>query len=182
MPMNRSTHSSADPRPPHNARWWIVAAASLALLVAVGWSVWRHEQDYRWDTRAIAAEFRDVTIQRQNEKDVHLLLHYALTNSTRHSYRLASPPLGVLMLRPPEGELREMDSVIWDSIVIPAGKTAIAEFDVTLQTVQDLARPEEIHSAQDLQAFAGHELSGMRGLVFWDYGNRYWIELPRGWQ
>jgi ABC-type nickel/cobalt efflux system permease component RcnA len=179
--MNRS-QSAAEPDQPRRSRWWIAAAAALVLLAIAGWSIWRHEQDYRWDTQAIAAQFRDVTVQRQDEKDVHLLLHYALTNSTHHNYRLASPPLGVLMQRRPEGALKEMDSVIWDSIVIPAGKTVIAEFDVSLQAVQDLASPEEIHSAHDLQAFAGHELSGIRGLVFWDYGNRYWIELPRGWQ
>jgi hypothetical protein len=177
-----SSPSSLDPDPPRRSRWWIAAAAGLVLLAAIGWSVWRSRQDYRWNTAAIAAQFRDVTVQRQNEKDVHLLLHYALTNSTHRTYRLASPPLGVLMQRRSEGDLKEMDSAVWDSLVIPAGKTVIAEFDVAVEAVQDLGSPEEIHSEQDLQAFAGRQLSSTRGLVFWDYGHRYWIELPRGWQ
>jgi hypothetical protein len=163
-----------------------MAVVTGVALGAVGWAAWRQWEDGRWDNRAIAAQFRDVTVQRQNEKDVHLLLHYALTNATHRSYRLAGPPLGVLMqrVRPgdlKEGDLKEMDSVIWDPIAIPAGKTVNAEFDVTLLSVENLISPEAIHSEKDLQAFAGHELSRMDGLVFFDYGNRYWIDLPKGW-
>lgn len=174
--------ASPDPVPPRtpHSRWWIVAAA--VALAVVGYAAWRGWQDTRWDNQAIAARFRDVTVQRLNEKDVHLLLHYALTNSTRKSYRLAAPPLGVLMKRRPDGGLEEIDSVVWDAIAIPAGKTVTAEFDVALQSAQDLPNPEVLHGSKDLQAFAGRELNGIRGLVFWDYGHRYWIELPRGWQ
>ena len=137
-----------------------MAVVTGVALAAVGWAAWRQWEDGRWDNRAIAAQFRDVTVQRQNEKDVHLLLHYALTNATHRSYRLAGPPLGVLMQRVrqgelKEGELKEMDSVIWDPIAIPAGKTVNAEFDVTLLSVENLTNPEAIHSVQKSGSCSG---------------------------
>ncbi|MFP5230079.1 MAG: hypothetical protein ACLGXA_20875 [Acidobacteriota bacterium] len=158
----------------------MAVAATVALTVA-GWMAWRHWEDGRWDNQAIAAQFKDFTVQRQNERDVHLLLRYRLTNATRTPYQLAPPQHGVLMRRVPEGDLEEIDSVVWEPIVIPAGKTADAEFDVTLPSAQDAAGTTPAPDDQDLKDFANHELAHMQGLVFFDYGKRYWIDLPKGW-
>jgi hypothetical protein len=170
-----------DSQPAASRRKWWMFLATLVALAAVGWGAWRRWEDGRWNSQAIAARFTEVTVQRLNEKDVHLLLRYSLTNSTRADYRLASPPLGVLMERAADGGLEEIDSVLWEPIAVPAGKTVNAEFDLTVHSVEDLTTPEAIHSEQDLKAFANRELSRLQGLVFFDYGKRYWIDLPKGW-
>lgn len=159
-----------------------MAVATVVLLSVVGWAAWRYWQDGPWNNRAISAEFRDMIVQRQNDKDVHLLLHYKLRNATHKDYRLASPQLGVLMWRAAEGEMQEIDSVVWEPVAIPAGKTVEAEFDVTLASAEDWTREDSNHSDGELKELADQELSRMEGLVFFDYGKRYWIDLPRGWR
>lgn len=162
--------------------------ASAAVLVLAGWMAWRNWEDGRWNDRAIAAQCTGFIVQRQNQRDVHLVLHYNLTNATQKTYRLAAPPLGVIMQRVPEGDLQALDLAVWDPIAIPAGKTVAAVFDVPLAGVKDVDNPEENPDTSDetlsdqaLQAFANRQLSRIRGLVFYDYGRRYSIDLPKGW-
>lgn len=179
---NGQGRESVQRRGPRRITKWMTVATA-AVLCLVGWAAWRHWEDGRWDNQAIAARFIDLTVQRQNENnDVHVLLHYALTNATHAAYQLAPPKLGVLMRRVPTGDLEEMDSVVWEPVAIPAGKTVNAEFDVTLPADQDQLSAKVTQTDEDLKVFAGHELDRMRGLVFWDYGKRYWIDLPRGWR
>jgi len=171
----------AQPAPSHRTRWWIAAATGVTLL-AVSWGMWRNWQEEHWNDRAIAAQFLDLSVQRQNDHNVHLLLDYSLTNTTHGSYQLASSKFGVLLRRDPAGDFEEVDSVVWKPVTIPAGKTVKAEFDVSLLPIEDPARMDGIHDNLDVQAVAGHELNGIRGLVFRDFGERYSIDLPRGWQ
>lgn len=183
MDLARAVFSSErvlQPRPAHRARWWIAAGTGVALL-AMSWGVWRNWEDDHWNDQAIAAQFLYLNVQRQND-DVHLVLHYSFTNTTDASYRLPSSQFGILMQRVPAGDLEEVNSVVWKPITIPAGKTVRAEFDVTLAPFEDPASLDGLHDNLDVGATAGHVLERMRGLVFRDFGQRYSIELPRGWQ
>jgi len=169
---------------PHK-RVWLALFAVAVLAVALFASRSRWWPQPAWDANAIAAHFVDVTVEK-GERDVHVVFHYALTNSTGQVYRMPPPSVGVLMAHMPEGGLHAMDSVVWEPTAIPAGKTVNAEFDVALDPLTAEPYPDlsadELHERGALNDFARRHLARMRGLVFMDYQKRYSIELPQGWQ
>lgn len=172
---------------PRRKKIEMAALLGCLLLGVVLWLVLRSPAELPWDNQAITARFQDLTIQQpapdlQKPGDVHVILSYALTNLTGHDYRIPAPSLGVLMKHLPEGGLQEVDSVSWDSqALIPARKTANVQFDVTIPAPSNDAGPEPEHPQQDLGTLGSERLRGIRGLVFFDYGRHYSIELPRGW-
>ncbi|HEY6448086.1 MAG TPA: hypothetical protein VIY53_16610 [Acidobacteriaceae bacterium] len=90
------------------------------------------------------------------------------------------------MTRIPEGGMHQMESVQWDPVVIPAGKTVNAQFGVALDPLTAEPYPDlsadELQQQDSLNDFAHRHLARMRGMVFFDYQKRYSIELPQGWE
>lgn len=176
-------------------RWnvWFLAAASL-LVLGLLWYALRPSGDRPWDNKAVQAQFSDLVVQRPQteaempesdvqkpQRDIHIVLHYVVTNHTRKPYRIPPPSLGALMKNVPHRGLTEVDSVVWESPVIPAGKSAKVEFDLAFDPSVHADDPEELARPDHLDAFSNRELSRIQGLVFFDYANRYAIDLPRGW-
>jgi hypothetical protein len=169
--------------------------AAIALLLAGAlWYAFHPLHDKPWNNQAVEAHFSDLIIQRPQteaempesdvqkpQRDVHIVLHYVLTNHTGKPYRIPPPSLGALMKNVTHTGLSEMDSVVWESPVIAAGKTAKVEFDLAFDPSAPGEDPEEIAKPEQLQAFCNRQLNPIQGLVFFDYANRYAIDLPRGW-
>lgn len=168
----------------------------LVSLLAVGalWYALRPVPDKPWDNRAVEAHFADLVIQRPQteaemaesdvqkpQRDVHIVLHYVLTNHTRKPYRIPPPALGALMKNLPHAGLREVDSVVWESPVIAAGKSAKVEFDLAFDPSAPGDDTEEVARPDQLDAFCNRQLNPIQSLVFFDYANRFAIDLPRGW-
>lgn len=184
--MNDQRNSETAGSEARQRRYWpVIAACAVAFLLAlIGWNRVHWAPSNSWDLGAIRARFTDMTLQTQ-EREVHLIFRYALTNTTRRSYRIPPPAVGVLMTRVPEGGMHQMESVRWDPVVIPAGKTVNAQFDVALDPLTAEPYPDlsadELQQQGALNEFAQRHLARMRGLVFFDYQKRYSIELPQGW-
>ena len=172
---------------------WLVVVAPL-LVVGLVWYALRPSGDQPWNNQAVQAQFSDVVVQRPQteaempesnvdkpQRDIHIILHYVVTNHTRKPYRIPPPSQGALMKNIPHRGLAEVDSVIWESPVIQAGKSAKVEFDLAFDTSAHADDPEELAKPEHLDEFSSRELSRIQGLVFFDYANRYAIDLPRGW-
>lgn len=158
-----------------------VVVISLCLLAGVVWYILRPSREEPWNAHAITATFADLTTQ-PSGNDVHLIFRYNLTNNTKKNFRLPAPTLGALMRKLPDGKLKEVDSAEWESVLIPAGKTVSEEFDLSIDPTRYDLTPEEMRVHQALLSFAAERLQNYRALAFFDYGEHYWIDLPRGWQ
>lgn len=156
-------------------------AAGAVVAVALIWFIVHRAGMQPWNSQAITARFVDMTVAR-DQTDVHLVLKYALTNQTGHTYRMPQPTYGELMRRLPDGTMKEVDSVEWDQgTTVPAPGMAEVQFDVAMDPLQYHIDLDDLAQHDKLVAFEKQRLQEMRGLVFVDYTHHYRIELPRGW-
>ena len=119
-------------------RHWLVAGV-VVVAAALVWIVVDRQREQPWNGQAVTARFVDMTVAR-GETDVHLVLSYALTNQTGHTYRMPKPAYGELMRRLPDGTMKEVDSVEWDqSTTVPSPGMAEVQFDVALDPLQYLS-------------------------------------------
>lgn len=185
-------HRPESPSSSYRGRWFVVAA--LILAAALFWYAFHPSRQDPWNNQAIQAKFADLVIQRPQtdpptadsdaeklQADVHVVLRYVLTNHSGKPYRMPPPSHGALMKNLSRLGLQEVDSVVWESPVIPAGKTASVQFDLTLSPESEDLSGDELQAHQNLVAFCNRRLKEIRGLVFFDYSHRYAIDLPRGW-
>lgn len=156
-------------------------AAGTVVAVALIWFIVHRERETPWNSQAITARFVDMSVAK-GQTDVHLVLKYALTNQSGHTYRMPQPTYGELMRRLPDGTMKEVDSVEWDQGTrVPAPGMAEVQFDVVLDPLHYHIDMEDLAKHDQLVEFEKARLQEMRGLVFLDYTHHYRIELPRGW-
>lgn len=194
--MESAERQRLEARPSHRRQWLITGA--LVLTAGLLWYAFRPSGEAPWNNQMIQAQFADLVIQRPEaheqpgnapadpsvkppQTDVHVVLKYVLANHTRKPYRLPPPSHGSLMKNLEHRGLQDMDTVVWDGPVIPAGKTATVEFDLTLYAETEDLSGEHLQAQQNLVAFCNRRLKPIQSLVFFDYTNRYAIDLPRGW-
>jgi len=194
--MEAAERHRLESRPSHRGRWFIIGAVIVA--AALLWYAFRPSGDVPWNNQMIQAQFADLVIQRPEaheeagnvvadsgvkapQTDVHVVLKYVLANHTGKPYRLPPPSHGSLMKSLEHRGLQDVDTVVWDGPLIPAGKTASVEFDLTLYPETEDLSGEHLQAKQNLVAFCNRRLKPIQSLVFFDYAHRYAIDLPRGW-
>ncbi len=197
MDTNERLRSGSRPSS-QRARWLLIGSIILAAGLLGYWYSVRGGSEDPWNNQAIQARFASLVVQRpetaaqpqdenadaDDEKpqtDVHVILHYVLVNNTSKPYSMPPPAKGSLMKNLIEQGPREVDTVVWDGGVIPAGKTGDVEFDVTLDLKTEDLSGEELQSHQDLVAFCNRRFKQIRDFVFYDYAHQYAINLPGGW-
>lgn len=159
-----------------------LVAAGIVVAVALIWLIVHRERASPWNDQAITARFLDLSVA-TGKNDVHLVLHYELTNRTGQKYRMPTPTSGELMRRTADGTMKEVDSVEWEQgTAVPPQGTADVQFDVALDPLQYDMDLDELKKHDKLVEFENQRLQEMRGLVFVDYAHYDRIELPRGWQ
>jgi hypothetical protein len=160
----------------------VLLAAGMVVGVALIWFIVHREREQPWNGQAITARFVDISMAK-GKTDVHLVLKYALTNGSGHTYRMPKPTYGELMRRLPDGTMKEVDSVEWDQgTTVPAPGMAEVQLDIALDPLHYHIDMEDLEKHDQLVEFEKERLSEMRGLVLLDYTHHYRIELPRGWQ
>ncbi len=156
--------------------------AAIVIVAAVTWAAVRHSSDKPWNDNAVTAQFLNLTVKK-GQRSVHLILTYRLTNNTGDKYRLPPPGSSELMRKTPSGQLKEVDSVLWDQdTTVPAHSAAVEEFDISEDPMHYDLDLDDLETHDKLTEFVNQRLARIRGLEFSDYIHHYNIELPRGWQ
>lgn len=176
---------------PKTWKIWLIRSAGFGVGFAVGlavlagaimWYVSLPKTQPQWNPKAITAKYTDLTAQRRDTQ-VHVVFRFALTNTTNVDYLLPTGVDGVLMKGVPQGGYQKLKNVTWDSHVsIPAKKVVNVEFDLPIDPSEYNIKPEELDGESKLIPFMGRRLKEIDGLVFFDYVNRYEIDMPNGWK
>lgn len=155
---------------------------AIVVVAAVTWVAVGRSREKPWNDNAITAQFMKLTVKK-GQRSVHLILTYKLTNNTGDQYRLPPPGSSELMRKTPSGQLKEVDSVLWDQdTAIPAHSAAVEEFDVSEDPMHYDLDLDDLETHDKLTEFVNQRLSRIRGLEFSDYVHHYNIELPKGWE
>lgn len=156
--------------------------AAILVVAVVTWAAVRHARETPWKDNAITAQFANLTVKK-GQRSVHLILTYRLTNNTGDQYRLPPPGSSELMRKSPSGQMKEVDSVLWDQDTpVPAHGTAVEEFDISEDPLHYDLDLDDLDTHDKLTEFVDQRLARIRGLEFSDYIHHYNIELPKGWQ
>ena len=161
-------------------------AAGLVLLSAGVY--WLTQRPQPWSTTAITAGPPELSMA--TGEIITFKVRYPLTNHTKADCTLPVSPTGVLFFKKSDdGSLLKVDDATWDgALTIPPGQTIDARFEYQVKlsdydTSLDKAdlRYEEWRHKSELSKFLNRRLQEVAGFVFFDYQNRYNIDLPRNW-
>jgi hypothetical protein len=170
------------------------AGAVIALVTICGIGYWWMERPKPWTDKAISAKFNELDFQQVGEQ-VNFTFQYELQNNTSHEYVVPAPGVGALMRQMPEkGSYDRIDDSSWnnDLIIPPKQRLNIkfvvpckfADYNTSFKELGD-SSVEATSSAdvpKKLLEFVDHRLKEMDGFVFFDYGKKYIVRLPSGWQ
>jgi hypothetical protein len=155
-----------------------VLVVSLIVLTWVSWS----NRERPWKKSVITTSFTVITAQVRDES-VYLTFKYGLHNTGKEDYSFPSTATGQLFVKLPEGRgLERLEDSKWPlGVIIPPNQTVNIEFDVPFKLSKFNSTSEELRSLPALGNFVNRRLKAMDGFTFFDYTNRYQIELANGW-
>lgn len=162
----------------------------VALLIAT--FTWWSARPRGWNARAVTAKASGVTFIDKLDDNLQVRFRYSLTNNTNVEYVLPSPEGDAAFMRvlPDSKSLDRLYSFAWDSSLrIPPKQSVVVTFD----TVWAFGSHKPKTSAPDANGFAFEleprdtfdtrfvqdRLKDIDGFVFFDYGAKYKVELPR---
>jgi hypothetical protein len=152
----------------------IVAAVIFG--VAIWWSG-RPVKPKPMNPHAITGTFSGMGMQVRTD-DMHLTVTYGLHNTTDKDYSL--PSTGELMIVDPENKgLDVIHGVTWDSATIPPGQTVNLNFDIPYPLSDYNKTAADLTDEKAMVDFIQKRLKEIDGFRFFDYGNRYEIDLPK---
>jgi hypothetical protein len=157
------------------------AGFAVAVGIVVGVALW-------WSTRPVKAKpmnshsivgsYSGMGMQVRGDA-MHLTVTYGLHNTTDKDYSL--PTIGELMIVNPENKgLDSLEGFTWDSTtIIPAGQTANLKFDIPYPLSSYNKTAADLTDDKVMVDFIEKRLKEIDGFKFFDYGNRYEIDLPK---
>jgi hypothetical protein len=176
-----------------NENWkkWFIKGAGVGVGLALGlaviagaiyWYSSRPKQPKPWNFNAIKATYTVLQGQVRGD-DVHLTFVYALHNPNDVDYSLPGEVSAELMRKlPNDGGFQKLNGASWgERVIIPAKQTVNVEFDVPIHLSDFNTKSTEMENEEKFAKFTARRLSEMDGLAFFDYSNRYRIDLPNGW-
>ncbi len=161
-------------------------AAGLILFSASVY--WLTQRPRSWTTSVITAG--QPVLSMETGEIITFHVRYPLTNHTKVNYTLPEPPDGTLFFKSSDdGSLLKVDDATWDgSLTIPPGQTVDARFDYKIKLSDYNTSLDKLASntnsddiSPELTKFLDRRLQEIAGFVFFDYQNRYKIDMPRNW-
>lgn len=154
---------------------------AIVATIIIGTAIWwsgRPVKPKPMNSHAITAKFSGMAMS-VREETLHLTVTYGLHNTTDRDYTL--PSLGEMMVVNPENKgLDTVEGITWDSTSrIPPGQTVNLKFDVpyTLSSYNKTAA--DLTGLQAEVEFIKNRLKEIDGFRFFDYSERYEIDLPK---
>lgn len=152
-------------------------AAGILLGAAVWWSA-RPIKPKPMNSHAIVGTFSGMEMQVRGDA-MHLKVTYGLHNTTYKDYSV--PAIGELMIVNPENKgLDALEGCTWDSsTTIPPGQTVNLKFDIPYPLSEYNMKTADLTDDKAMVNFIEKRLKEIDGFRFFDYGNRYEIDLPK---
>ena len=154
-----------------------VAFAVVLCIVAGAWIWYANSPRYQaaWNSTAIRATFKDITVSTSPQQPAKEKFSYVLENTTDADYSL-DPSTVLVMAALPDGKGLEQDhafSLI--SSEIPAKQKVVVSIS------RDMDYQGDKDDMAKLSAFMNRRLKELDGFVLFDKVHRYKIILPNGW-
>ena len=159
-------------------------ALMLAILAGMGIWYWNRPKPPRpFDTKILTAKYSLLTIQRRGVGEnatLNCSYQYGITNAGKFDYIFPQPATGQLLARSKEtSALTLLSNASWDQgTVIPSKQTINITFNLSYRLADYNTKDEELEDEKKLRAFAKRRFDEVPSMVFFDYGNRYEIDLP----
>jgi hypothetical protein len=154
---------------------------TTVITIIVGAPLWISSRPVKpkpMNSHAILATYSGMGMQVRGDA-MHLTVTYGLKNTTDNDYAL--PTVGELMIVNPENKgLDAITGFTWDSTTrIPPGHTVNLKFDIPYPLSDYNKTSEQLTDDKAMVEFIEKRLKEIDGFVFFDYVDRYEIELPK---
>lgn len=154
------------------------AVVSAIIFGAILWWSYRPVKPKPMNPNAITAKFSGMAMGIR-EETLHLTVTYSLHNTTDRDYTL--PSLGEMMVVNPENKgLDTFEGITWDTTSrIPLGQTVNLKFDVPYALSSYNKTAADLTDLKAEVEFIKNRLKEIDGFRFFDYSERYEIDLPK---
>ncbi len=153
---------------------------AIVAAIIIGTAVWWSSRPVKpkpMNSHAIVGNYAGMGMQVRGDA-MHLTMTYGLHNTTDKDY--SQPTNGELMIVNPENNgLDSIQGVTWDSTTIPPGQTVNLKFDISYPLSDYNTTAADLTDFKAEVSFINKRLKEIDGFRFFDYVNRYEIDLPK---
>jgi hypothetical protein len=160
----------------------------LALTIAFGVAVWRHNRPARWSSQALTASYESLELSLlRGQEDYGTDFVYNVKNNTNETYKVYLSELKTMAvlvdgkaLSMQFGPRQDGGAEIFSPPLIPPGGTARVTVRVKFRYPEDFADADK-ESGAKLTPVLNEVLEQLSSIAILDEANHYRIDLPSGW-